>query len=88
MIRPAHFVFRPRTEARSRKRLLTALKQSADTDGAPEGLNLDEMEKHMIHKALKISAGNKSEAARLLGITRRALYGRLERYQLDDEVNT
>ena len=68
--------------------LLTALKQSADTDGAPEGLNLDEMEKHMIHKALKISAGNKSEAARLLGITRRALYGRLERYQLDDEVNT
>jgi two-component system NtrC family response regulator/two-component system response regulator PilR (NtrC family) len=42
------------------------------------------MEKQMIIKVLRLTSGNKSEAARLLGITRRALYGRLERYGLDD----
>ncbi|UCH85380.1 MAG: sigma-54-dependent Fis family transcriptional regulator [Candidatus Latescibacterota bacterium] len=52
--------------------------QAADT------LNLEDMEKQLITKALKLAAGNKSEAARLLGITRRALYGRLERYRIDE----
>ena len=33
--------------------------------------------------ALERAGGNKSKAARLLGITRRALYGRLERYGID-----
>lgn len=81
-------IVRPSGKITEEDILLTPLKRSSGTDGAPEGLNLDEMEKYMIRKALKISAGNKSEAARLLGITRRAFYGRLERYQLDDEVNT
>jgi DNA-binding NtrC family response regulator len=49
-----------------------------------DGLNIEEMEKRLIVKALKLCSGNKSEAARLLGITRRALYGRLERYGVDD----
>ena len=30
-----------------------------------------------------VAGGNKSEAARILGITRRSLYGRLERYGID-----
>ena len=48
---------------------------------APENnLNLEGMEKRLILKAIDQAGGNKSEAARLLGITRRALYGRLERY--------
>ncbi|MFH1756219.1 MAG: sigma-54 dependent transcriptional regulator [Candidatus Latescibacterota bacterium] len=46
-------------------------------------LNLEEMEKQMIRRAIEQAGGNKSEAARLLGITRRALYGRLERYGID-----
>jgi DNA-binding NtrC family response regulator len=50
--------------------------------GANE-LNLEEMEKQMIKRAIERAGGNKSEAARLLGITRRALYGRIERYELD-----
>ncbi len=54
-------------------------------DQQPEGLNLEEMEKRLVSKALKITTGNKSEAARLLGITRRALYGRLERYGMEGE---
>ncbi len=54
-------------------------------DQQPEGLNLEEMEKRLVSKALKITTGNKSEAARLLGITRRAVYGRLERYGMEGE---
>jgi DNA-binding NtrC family response regulator len=46
-------------------------------------LNLEEAEKELIQRALAAAGGNKSEAARLLGITRRALYGRLERYGLE-----
>ena len=49
----------------------------------PLTLNLEEIEKRAIKKALAEAGGNKSEAARLLGITRRALYGRLERYGLE-----
>jgi DNA-binding NtrC family response regulator len=40
-------------------------------------------EERMIRDALARADGNKSQAARLLGITRRALYGRLEKYGID-----
>ena len=46
-------------------------------------LNLADAERAIIERALEAAGGNKSEAARLLGITRRALYGRLERHGLD-----
>ena len=49
----------------------------------PDTLDLNELEKAAILRALDAAAGNKSEAARLLGITRRALYGRLERYGIE-----
>ncbi|MFC1672480.1 sigma-54-dependent transcriptional regulator [Planctomycetota bacterium] len=42
-------------------------------------LSLEEMEKSMIEQALEKSGGNKTGAARMLGITRRALYSRMER---------
>jgi DNA-binding NtrC family response regulator len=54
-----------------------------DGDVAADTLDLVEIEKRAIHRALAAAGGNKSEAARLLGITRRALYGRLERYGID-----
>jgi two-component system response regulator HydG len=44
---------------------------------------LSEAEERMIRDALARAGGNKSRAARILGITRRALYGRLERYGID-----
>jgi len=50
---------------------------------APDTLNLEQVERQLIARALAATAGNKSEAARLLGITRRALYGRMERYELE-----
>lgn len=43
-----------------------------------EELNLEKLEKNAIERALKVSAGNMSKAAELLGITRFALYRKLE----------
>jgi DNA-binding NtrC family response regulator len=45
--------------------------------GLPEGMSLDQFEQELIKNALKKSEGNKSQAARLLGLTRNALRYRL-----------
>jgi two-component system response regulator AtoC len=42
------------------------------------GLSLDQLEKRMIREALDRAQGNKTRAAALLGISRRALYSRME----------
>jgi DNA-binding NtrC family response regulator len=42
------------------------------------GFSLDAIERDLIHHALVKAGGNKAAAARLLGITRRRLYSRLE----------
>ena len=47
-----------------------------------EELNLEKLEKNAIERALKVSAGNMSKAAELLGITRFALYRKLEKWGL------
>ncbi|HKP96284.1 MAG TPA: sigma-54 dependent transcriptional regulator [Fibrobacteria bacterium] len=41
------------------------------------GLSLDELEKSLLLQALEMTAGNKTRAAGLLGITRRALYSKM-----------
>jgi two-component system response regulator HydG len=46
----------------------------------PGDLPLDEVEKASILKTLELTGGNKSEAARRLGITRRTLHKRLKKY--------
>ena len=48
----------------------------------PEGLSLEVLEKELIVQALERARGNKSQAARLLGLTRRTLYSRMERHGL------
>lgn len=61
---------------------------SESPGGAPEDVlrsligekTLPEVEKTMIEMALERAGGNKSKAAKLLGITRRTLYGKLERF--------
>jgi DNA-binding NtrC family response regulator len=42
------------------------------------GFNLDDFERDVIFAALERVGGNKASAARLLGITRRRLYSRLQ----------
>ena len=56
----------------------------AGTSGAPllEQMTLDEVERVLIHKALSRHGGNVSDAAKTLGLSRSALYRRLERHGL------
>ncbi|MFH1216704.1 MAG: sigma-54 dependent transcriptional regulator [Pseudomonadota bacterium] len=51
-------------------------------DIPPEGISLEEVEKGLIIKALAMSGGNRSEAARLLKIPRHVLIYRLEKFDL------
>jgi DNA-binding NtrC family response regulator len=58
-----------------------------DTEKKVEGVvfdnyNLENVEKTVIRKALKIHAGNVSHAAKDLGLTRTSLYRRMEKYGL------
>ncbi len=48
----------------------------------PEGLSLEALERELILQALERASGNKSQAARLLGLTRRTLYSRMEKHGL------
>ncbi len=49
----------------------------ADSGFLPPGMSLDEYEQELIREALRRAGGNKSQAARLLGLTRNALRYRL-----------
>jgi DNA-binding NtrC family response regulator len=72
-IEPAHLSFaRPGTRAA----------QSWVPEIPEEGLSLEALERELILKALERAAGNKSRAARLLGLTRRTLYSRMEKHGL------
>ncbi|MFN7937928.1 MAG: sigma-54 dependent transcriptional regulator [Bryobacteraceae bacterium] len=49
----------------------------------PDGMSLDEYEQAIIKEAMKKANGNKSQAARLLGLTRNALRYRLSQMGMD-----
>ena len=51
----------------------------------PEGMSLEQYEQALIREALKRANGNKSQAARLLGLTRNALRYRLAQMGLEPE---
>jgi DNA-binding NtrC family response regulator len=51
----------------------------------PEGLTLDEYEQELIREALRRTSDNKSQAARLLGLTRNALRYRLSQMGVEDQ---
>jgi DNA-binding NtrC family response regulator len=58
--------------------------RSAQADAfLPEGVTLEEHEQNIIREALRRAEGNKSQAARLLGLTRNALRYRLSQMGLD-----
>ena len=72
-ITPAHFSF-ARTPSRTEPAWVPRI--------PAEGLSLEALEKELILQALERAAGNKSAAARLLGLTRRTLYSRMEKHGL------
>jgi Response regulator containing CheY-like receiver, AAA-type ATPase, and DNA-binding domains len=66
MLKPEHFLFHP--TQRQRK--------------SDEILNLEQLERQAIERAMRLSEGNVSRAAEQLGITRFALYRKLEKLGL------
>jgi DNA-binding NtrC family response regulator len=67
----------------------TPRNRSASTGGTsdrflPDGMTLDQWEDEMIRESLKRAGGNKSQAARLLGLSRNALRYRLSKIGIDD----
>ena len=63
-------------------------REPLSSPGPGQGPQLDDLEslqKSKIVEVLNRVGGNKTRAARLLGITRRSLYRLLERYELGDE---
>lgn len=57
-----------------------SFRQQHAEDEALQTLNLDEMERHLIDKAIRKHKGNISKAASDLGLTRAALYRRIEKH--------
>jgi DNA-binding NtrC family response regulator len=51
----------------------------------PDGKTLDQWEDEIIREAYRRANGNKSQAARLLGLSRNALRYRLEKIGIPDE---
>ena len=66
-------------------RLETRARPAAQTGEhlLPDGMTLDEYEQSIIREALQRAEGNKSQAARLLGLTRNALRYRLAQMGLE-----
>jgi DNA-binding NtrC family response regulator len=61
-----------------------ARQRAAEGGFLPEGVTLDEYEQSIIREALRRAGGNKSQAARLLGLTRNALRYRLSQMGLEN----
>lgn len=59
------------------------LKQVKEDINIPKSMSLEELEKNLIIKALQESGGNRKKAAELLGISRKMLYTRLKKYNLE-----
>jgi DNA-binding NtrC family response regulator len=59
--------------------------QTSGDNFLPEGTTLDQWEDEMIREALRRANGNKSQAARLLGLSRNALRYRLSKIGIPDE---
>ncbi len=55
----------------------------AEEISEPESLNLEDIGRQMVEKALERNGGNRKKAARELGISDRTLYRRIKQYGLD-----
>jgi two-component system NtrC family response regulator len=74
LIRSEHLPVTPRRAARGDEDAAAALPAG--------GVNLDDIERSLVVKALAQARHNKTRAARLLGLTRAQLYSRIEKYGL------
>lgn len=56
--------------------------ESAGSGGSLAGTSLEALEKRAIRETLRLTAGNREQAAKLLGIGERTLYRKLKEYGL------
>ena len=69
LLRPENFVFQAAAPTRSHKEEM-------------EVLNLEQLERQAVERAMRLSEGNMTKAAEYLGITRFALYRKIEKLGL------
>ena len=69
LLRPENFVFQVPPASRPRKE-------------EKEVLNLEQLERQAVERAMRLSEGNMTKAAEYLGITRFALYRKIEKLGL------
>ena len=69
LLRPENFVFQASPAQRPRKE-------------EKEVLNLEQLERQAVERAMRLSEGNMTKAAEYLGITRFALYRKIEKLGL------
>ncbi|NIP79798.1 MAG: hypothetical protein GWM90_11485 [Gemmatimonadetes bacterium] len=50
----------------------------------PEGLDFEELERSLLRAALRRAEGNRTEAGRLLGMSRHQVRNRLNKYGMDE----
>ncbi len=70
-------------DIRERKRTGPVPVVAAD-GGSP--MSMEDAERNMIRRALEVAKGNRSEAARMLGISRRTIHRKLKAFQIADEA--
>jgi two-component system response regulator AtoC len=72
--------------------LPASVRQPAQASGAAteasQGLNLHQTERNLIFRALEQSGGNRTQAARILGISRRTLHRRLKELNITKDTLT
>lgn len=78
----ADFVLKPWRNDALVETMRTAAAMTAERRASGKALNLDDLERRAIVRALAIYEGNVSHAAAALGLTRPALYRRMERHGL------
>jgi DNA-binding NtrC family response regulator len=82
MIRPVHLAGLTAQNSGS------SLQAASDFKLPPTGIKLDDLNKGLILQALEMSSGNRSRAAKLLGISRPTLIYRVEKYAIKTKENT
>jgi DNA-binding NtrC family response regulator len=78
----ADFILKPWRNDNLVQAMRAAAELTAERRASGAALNLDDMERRAIVRALSIYDGNVSHAAAALGLTRPALYRRMERHGL------
>jgi DNA-binding NtrC family response regulator len=81
-ITSSYLPFRP---DRSGEATSTSSRAPGGRTDAGTTMNLEEMERELLIKALKKASGNKSQAARILGITRDTLRYKIQKWDLKED---